>query len=468
MLVAIPLVNNTCHISSEQMSDLLRDEDAYQFGFFEKFIDFFRYIFTGKSTIAEYHQIHHLLYQYPNSSPLSRPFLLENGKKDVTQWRPIIGFVKLIDNSKPEAVSRYSINVQQRDHEVSVINMKFDGVILTQADCSADNLEFLKTWLFNDNNGEIRSYSVAEGAEGRGEVHFYSDFQCQLEKHLSTCVENLTHFNSFVSEQVAKRDEPDSYAPADIDLFIEKMIIEGNITKESLANHKFIGSGSYGSVYLFEDKYAIKLPVNSTGKMIDFNSDVHRNGHPKRVSYYLNCANNDSDFSRHMQIVFDNKKMEVLVSKYIDGKEFNIGITENYERAEDLLDERGLYMHDLNVLGNILIKDDELFFVDGDQIVLSQEKRRERRVSVVTEALEKQIRTNLEVKLHTAQKKNNQNDIEYYSSLLNEHNELMNTTVAVESEEAAIEVVSRDRFRMPVREDGSLVKKVIDWGDIDM
>lgn len=168
MLVAIPLVNNTCHISSEQMSDLLRDEDAYQFGFFEKFIDFFRYIFTGKSTIAEYHQIHHLLYQYPNSSPLSRPFLLENGKKDVTQWRPIIGFVKLIDNSKPEAVSRYSINVQQRDHEVSVINMKFDGVILTQADCSADNLEFLKTWLFNDNNGEIRSYSVAEGAEGRG------------------------------------------------------------------------------------------------------------------------------------------------------------------------------------------------------------------------------------------------------------------------------------------------------------
>lgn len=281
-------------------------------------------------------------------------------------------------------------------------------------------------------------------------------------------MENLTHFNSFVSEQVAKRDEPDSYAPADIDLFIEKMIIEGNITKESLANHKFIGSGSYGSVYLFEDKYAIKLPVNSTGKMIDFNSDVHRNGHPKRVSYYLNCANNDSDFSRHMQIVFDNKKMEVLVSKYIDGKEFNIGITENYERAEDLLDERGLYMHDLNVLGNILIKDDELFFVDGDQIVLSQEKRRERRVSVVTEALEKQIRTNLEVKLHTAQKKNNQNDIEYYSSLLNEHNELMNTTVAVESEEAAIEVVSRDRFRMPVREDGSLVKKVIDWGDIDM
>lgn len=468
MSVAIPLVNDVCHISSEQMSDLLQGKDVYQFSLFEKFIDYFRHVFTGKSTISEYYQIHHLLYQHQNTPQISQPMSLVKMPLcgDITHWRPIIGFVKLIDNSKPEAVSQYSIEVRQRDDGVSVINMKFDGIVLAQADCSADNLEFLKTCLFNDNNGEIRSDTVDGGPVGGGESRFYLAFQLRLEKHLSTYVEDLTHFNTLFSELIAKRDEPDNNAPADIDRFIEKMVAEGNITKESLAKLKFIGSGSYGSVYLFEGKYAVKIPVNSTGNTIDTSSAEHRNAHPERVSHYLNRANNDPDFSRHMQIVFDNKKMEVLVSKYINGEAFDIGTDVNYERANSLLEERGVYMHDLSVHGNILIKDDELFFVDGDQIVLSQDKRRERRVSVATEALEQQIRISYEVKLHAAQKNNNQEDIEYYSSLLNEHNDLMNATVESErryNSEVLMEFVSRDSFRMPVREDSFLVKKAIEW-----
>ena len=470
MSVAIPFVNDVCHISSEQMSDLLEGKDVYQFSLFEKFIDYFRHVFTGKSTISEYYQIHHLLYQYQDNPQISRPISLSVEKNplggDVTHWRPIIGFVKLIDNSKPEAVSQYSIDVRQRDDGVSVINMKFDGIVLAQADCSADNLAFLKTCLFNDNNGEIRCDTTEEGHVGTGGSRFYSDFQLRLEKHLSTYVEDLTHFNTLVSEQVAQRNEPDNSAPADIDRFIEKMVAEGSITKESLAKHKFIGSGSYGSVYLFEGKYAVKIPVNSTGNMIDTHSAEHRNAHSERVSYYLNLANNDPDFSRHMQIVFNNKKMEVLVSKYINGKEFDIRTDANYERADSLLEDRGLYMHDLNILGNILIKDGELFFVDGDQIVLSQEKRRERRVSSATEALEQQIRTSYEFRLHAAQRSNNQKDIEYYSSLLEEHNDLMNTTVEsqrCDNSEAVMEFVSRDSFRMPERENSFLVKKAMEW-----
>ncbi|EHM45808.1 protein kinase family protein [Yokenella regensburgei] len=470
MSVAIPFVNDVFHISRERMSDLLQGKDVYQFSRFEKFIDYFRHIFTGKSAISEYYQIHHLLYQHRNHPEISRPMSLEIMPQgsDVTQWRPIIGFVKLIDNSKPEAVSRYSIEVQQRDDGVAVIDMKFDGIVLAQADCSADNLEFLKTCLFNDNNGEIRSRTVDTGFEGSGEAHFYSAFQHRLEKHLSTYVEDLTHFNTRVSELVAMRDEADSSAPADIDRFIEKMAAEGNITKESLAKLKPIGSGSYGSVYLFEGKYAVKIPVNSTGNMIDTHSAEHRNAHPERVSHYLNRANRDPDFSRYMQISFDNKKMEVLVSKYINGKVFDTGTDANYERADNLLYERGVYMHDLNVHGNILIKNDELFFVDGDQIVLSQEKRLERRVSVVTEALEQQIRISYEVKLHAAQRSNNLEDIEYYSNLLDEHNDLMNTTVESprhDNSEVAMEFVSRDSFRMPAREDSFLVKKTIEWSE---
>lgn len=464
MSVAIPFVNDVCHISRERMSDLLQGKDVYQFSRFEKFIDYFRHIFTGKSAISEYYQIHHLLYQHRNRPEISRPMSFEimplGG--DVTNWRPIIGFVKLIDNSKPEAVSRYSIEVQQRDDGVPVIDMKFDGIVLAQADCSADNLEFLKNCLFNDNNGEIRNDTVEAGPEGSGESHFYSAFQHRLEKHLSTYVEDLTNFNMLVSELVAKRNKEVSSAPADIDRFIEKMAAACNITKESLAKHKLIGRGSYGSVYLFEGKYAVKIPVNSTGNMIDTHSAEHRNAHPERVSHYLNRANNDTDFSRHMQIVFENKKMDILISKYINGKVFDIGTDANYERADGLLEERGLYMHDLNVYGNIIIKDDVLFFVDGDQIVLSQEKRRERRVSEVTEALEQQIRINYEVKLHAAKRNNNQKDIEYYSSLLNEHNDLMNTTVG--ADEVAMKIVSRDSFRMPAREDNFLIKKIIEWG----
>lgn len=470
MSLAIPFVNDICHISSAQILDLLQGKDVYQFSSFEKFIDYFRHIFTGKSTISEYYQIHHLLYQHRNLPEISRPISLEKQQLcgDVTHWRPIIGFVKLIDNSKPEAVSRYSIEVQQRDDGGAVIDMKFDGIVLAQADCSADNLEFLKACLFNDNNGEICSHTVDVGAEGTGEAHFYSDFQLRLEKHLSTYVEDLTHFNTRVSELVAKRDEADSSAPAGIDRFIEKMVAEGNITKESLEKLKFIGSGSYGSVYLFEDKYAVKIPVNSTGNMIDTHSAEHRNAHPERVSHYLNRANNDPDFSRYMEIAYNNTKIEVLVSKYINGKAFDIGTDANYERAENLLDERGVYMHDLNVHGNILIKGDELFFVDGDQIVLSQENRRERRVSVVTVALEQQIRISYEVKLHAAQRKNNLEDIKYYSSLLDEHDDLMNTTVESprhDNSEVAMEFVSRNSFRMPKSEDSFLINKTIEWSE---
>lgn len=310
MSVAIPFVNNVCHISSEQMSDLLEGKDVYQFSLFEKFIDYFRHVFTGKSTISEYFQIHHLLYQHWNNPQISKPISVEKKPRgyDVTQWRPNIGFVKLIDNSKPEAVSKYSIDVWQQYDGVSVIDMKFDGIVLAQANCSADNLAFLKTCLFND-KGEIRRHTEEdEGPVGTVGSRFYSDFESCLEKHLSTYVEDLTRFNTLVSKQVAQRDVPNNSAPADIDRFIEKMVVEGSITKDSLTKDNLIGSGSYGSVYLFEGKYAVKIPVNRTGNMIDTHSAEHQNAHPERVSRYLNLANNAPNFSRHMQIVFNNKK----------------------------------------------------------------------------------------------------------------------------------------------------------------
>ncbi len=56
MSIAIPFVNDVCHISRDRVSDLLQGKDVYQFTRFVKFIDYFRYIFTGKSAFSVYYQ----------------------------------------------------------------------------------------------------------------------------------------------------------------------------------------------------------------------------------------------------------------------------------------------------------------------------------------------------------------------------------------------------------------------------
>lgn len=58
--------------------------------------------------------------------------------------------------------------------------MKFDGIVLAQAGCTANNLQFLKAYLFNENNGEILSNAVAEGSEGKAKESFYLAFQFRL------------------------------------------------------------------------------------------------------------------------------------------------------------------------------------------------------------------------------------------------------------------------------------------------
>lgn len=185
-----------------------------------------------------------------------------------------------------------------------------------------------------------------------------------------------------------------------------------------------IGSGSYGTVYRLNDEFVIKVPINDQGIKVDITSPEHRNCHPERVSKYLNMANDDKNFSRSASMNINGKDVLVLVSKYIQGQELNIEDDDNYRMAEALLESRG-YMHDMNILGNILVKDGELFFVDGDQIVLSQESRQQRRVSLATVQLEEQIKTHHIIKLKQAETEGNAEDIEYYKSLILDLNELI-------------------------------------------
>lgn len=117
-----------------------------------------------------------------------------------------------------------------------------------------------------------------------------------------------------------------------------------------------IGSGSYGTVYLLNDEFVVKIPINERGIKVDVNSPEHRNCHPDRVSKYLNMANGDKDFSRSAIMNINGKDVTVLVSKYIQGQEFDIEDEDNYRMAEALL-ESGVYMHIIDNLGNILVKE---------------------------------------------------------------------------------------------------------------
>ncbi|MGS8640104.1 Secreted effector kinase SteC, partial [Salmonella enterica subsp. enterica serovar Infantis] len=74
----------------------------------------------------------------------------------------------------------------------------------------------------------------------------------------------------------------------------------------------------------------------------------------------------------------------------------------NYRLAEELLKSRGVFMHEINILGNILIKEGVLVFVDGDQMVLSQESRQLRSVSLATRHLEELIKAHHMIKLKRA------------------------------------------------------------------
>lgn len=74
---------------------------------------------------------------------------------------------------------------------------------------------------------------------------------------------------------------------------------------------------------------------------MDVNSQEHRNCHPERVSKYLNMANGDKNFSRSAIMNINGKDVTVLVSKYIQGQEFDVEDEDNYRMAEALLKSRG-------------------------------------------------------------------------------------------------------------------------------
>ncbi|EKS5419355.1 Secreted effector kinase SteC [Salmonella enterica] len=457
--------NHSCRISESHLKDIIENKREHIFSTCEKFIDFFRSVFTGRSLISDYKEIYTLLCQKKERPDIKGPFLLKKDES-CTQWRPIIGYVKLIDASRPEAMGKYTVEVLAYRENTSLLKMYYESVLLAEAECSEHCLDFLKETMFNYNTGEITLTTLEnenlflDEANGNGR---YAAFEQRLLEYLSPAPESAGDDGATAqtaSQQEAVIDVFDSNATtqtapqqmAEIDRFINSPDFRKNICMADIEKNK-IGSGSYGTVYLLNNEFVVKVPINNRGIKVNFTSQEHRNGHPDRVSNYLNMANDDNNFSRSAIMNINGENVTVLVSKYIKGEEFDISDDEKYRRAEELLESRGVYMHDMHILGNILVKEDVLFFVDGDQIVLSKDARQQRRASLATMQLEEQIKARYLVNLKQAETKGDVEDIEYYQSLIKDFDALIGVEVQTPGPER--------RFNIVPPEEGALVAKVL-------
>lgn len=55
--------NHSCRISESHLKDIIENKREHIFSTCEKFIDFFRSVFTGRSLISDYKEIYTLLCQ---------------------------------------------------------------------------------------------------------------------------------------------------------------------------------------------------------------------------------------------------------------------------------------------------------------------------------------------------------------------------------------------------------------------
>ncbi|EIG8310038.1 Secreted effector kinase SteC [Salmonella enterica] len=473
--------NHSCRISESYLRDIVENKREHIFSTLERFLDFFRSIFTNRSLISDYNEIYNLLCKKKECSDIKGPFsprLFSKRDVDPTRWGPILGCIKLIDASRPETRGKYTVEVFAYHEDTSLLKMYYDGLLLAETECSERSLEFLKETMFNCNTGEITLAAVGNDnlpLSEAGENGLYDAFEERLIEYLSPpprpAGDNGATAQAASLQAAATDvfdsgaiDQTDSQQVPEIDKFINSEHFKKNICMADIEKNK-IGSGSYGTVYLLNDEFAVKVPINARGMKVDFTSPEHGNCHPERVSKYLNQANDDRNFSRSAIMSINGSDVMVLVSKYIQGHELDIEDEDNYNMAEELLEERGLYMHDMNVFGNILVKEGKLYFVDGDQMVLSKQSRHQRAASLATKKLEEQIMTHHKIKLKQAETEGNEEDIEYYKALIMDLDELIGVEPpapepARQSEPARQPEPAR-HFKIAPPEEGTLVAKVL-------
>lgn len=137
--------NHSCQISERYLRDIIDNKREHVFSTYEKFIDFFRNIFTRRSLISDYREIYNLLCQKNERPDITKPFSLRpfsRRDEDCTRWRPLLGYIKLIDASRPETIDKYTVEVLAHQENMLLLQMFYDGVLVTETECSERCVDF--------------------------------------------------------------------------------------------------------------------------------------------------------------------------------------------------------------------------------------------------------------------------------------------------------------------------------------
>ncbi len=192
--------------------------EIYEFSCFQKFIDFFRRVFTGqskdylegiytgKSTIDAHREIHELLFSKHVSS--SDDLIGEN-------FKPILGVVKMLDITKENQRDLFKVSVTPRSDECFEMKVCFHNKILIEKVVSSNELSFLEKTFFNKNNGAV-TYPVGAGGNSTFENLFlsaYKDYvQQTLEKTMQEIIVNVNdiimHSSTRDIERKYEKDKP--------------------------------------------------------------------------------------------------------------------------------------------------------------------------------------------------------------------------------------------------------------------
>lgn len=399
------------------------DTSVCQFSSLQKFIEFFKSIFTRHYKPSEYNEIYELL--QPTEG-------WEHANNPTENLCPLFALLRMIDMTSEHQKECYSIRFSPTEMESDNVKAEylFGNTIITESVLPKKTADDIKRVFYTSEDSMDRVYFYKPHDAG---VNIKNKFMhaCQVD---GTSVQDIHHeieSDPFISDPFIEDHTIDSppYSPtfsvlseyshtrsinllsATVDEKEEKSIDNfiNDIAGKDISifsEDEFLGAGGYGTAYRQGD-FVVKIMLNRFDNWTCLEQQPY--AHPKRVNDYLNQANDDANFSRHVKMEMDGKAIDVLVTKYIPGVS-KLGAKER-EVALQMLASRGLYMHDHNKNGNIIkTENDKFYFVDGDQIVLSEFERRQRKVSLATQTLENEITSVLLLKQHrgniTARDKN--------------------------------------------------------------
>lgn len=91
--------NHSCQISERYLRDIIDNKREHVFSTCEKFIDFFRNIFTRRSLISDYREIYNLLCQKKEHPDIKGPFSpgpFRSEMKTVHDGAPFLDILNLL------------------------------------------------------------------------------------------------------------------------------------------------------------------------------------------------------------------------------------------------------------------------------------------------------------------------------------------------------------------------------------